>query len=274
MNGWLCKLRKGIRTMRALVTISVALTVVFALTVPASATVFQDDFNADTVGSVEGQAANTGQIWGNGPWGGSALDVGLAYGQSGTMGVGSTGATPGYTDSWVDIGTSTSSGVYTLAADIVNTAATGGERTVYLLNAAQNRDVSIGWTGGNIVFEGAYAGHAPVPTGFSTGSIKIQLTFDIDASTGSVRWWDNADPLNASTSGTVDLGAFTGTAGGYDGLSKILVFTTVTTCGFDNISLSAGGPVDPSPSVPEPSTLALLVSGLVGLLCYAWRKRK
>ncbi len=26
--------------------------------------------------------------------------------------------------------------------------------------------------------------------------------------------------------------------------------------------------------VPEPSTLALLVTGLIGLLCYAWRKRK
>ena len=26
-------------------------------------------------------------------------------------------------------------------------------------------------------------------------------------------------------------------------------------------------------SVPEPSTLVLLASGLIGLLCYAWRKR-
>lgn len=26
--------------------------------------------------------------------------------------------------------------------------------------------------------------------------------------------------------------------------------------------------------VPEPSTLALLATGLIGLLCYAWRKRK
>ncbi|MCG2684459.1 MAG: PEP-CTERM sorting domain-containing protein [Planctomycetales bacterium] len=26
--------------------------------------------------------------------------------------------------------------------------------------------------------------------------------------------------------------------------------------------------------IPEPSTLALLAAGLVGLLCYAWRKRK
>ena len=29
-----------------------------------------------------------------------------------------------------------------------------------------------------------------------------------------------------------------------------------------------------SSSVPEPSTIALLATGLVGLLCYAWRKRK
>ena len=27
-------------------------------------------------------------------------------------------------------------------------------------------------------------------------------------------------------------------------------------------------------STPEPSTLTLLVMGLIGLLCYAWRKRK
>ena len=26
--------------------------------------------------------------------------------------------------------------------------------------------------------------------------------------------------------------------------------------------------------VPEPSTLALIASGLIGLLCYAWRKRR
>ncbi|MBU4273300.1 MAG: PEP-CTERM sorting domain-containing protein [Planctomycetes bacterium] len=27
-------------------------------------------------------------------------------------------------------------------------------------------------------------------------------------------------------------------------------------------------------TIPEPSALALLATGLVGLLCYAWRKRK
>ena len=34
---------------------------------------------------------------------------------------------------------------------------------------------------------------------------------------------------------------------------------------FDNVRLT---------SVPEPSTLALLASGLFGLVAYAWRKRK
>jgi hypothetical protein len=37
---------------------------------------------------------------------------------------------------------------------------------------------------------------------------------------------------------------------------------------FDNIRLT--GPV----STPEPGTLMILASGLIGLLCYAWRKRK
>ena len=36
---------------------------------------------------------------------------------------------------------------------------------------------------------------------------------------------------------------------------------------------SGGGVVAPAPT-PEPSTIALLVSGLVGVPAYAWRKRK
>ena len=57
---------------------------------------------------------------------------------------------------------------------------------------------------------------------------------------------------------------------------------TVTTFNFGVISQSAGnGQIDYmrwtpgayAPVIPEPSTLALLVAGLVGLLAYAWRKR-
>lgn len=37
--------------------------------------------------------------------------------------------------------------------------------------------------------------------------------------------------------------------------------------GFDNVTLDAA-------AVPEPSLLTLFASGLLGLLAYAWRKRK
>jgi hypothetical protein len=42
--------------------------------------------------------------------------------------------------------------------------------------------------------------------------------------------------------------------------------------GFDNISFSQVAA--PPPPTPEPGTLVLLVTGLLGLLCYAWRQRK
>ena len=41
----------------------------------------------------------------------------------------------------------------------------------------------------------------------------------------------------------------------------------VTKTAFDNLNPNVN-------AVPEPGTLALLASGLIGLLCYAWRKRK
>jgi len=49
--------------------------------------------------------------------------------------------------------------------------------------------------------------------------------------------------------------------------------------GFTDIPLAscsnvAGGKEEIKIVVPEPSTIALLASGLFGLLAYAWRKRK
>jgi hypothetical protein len=43
-------------------------------------------------------------------------------------------------------------------------------------------------------------------------------------------------------------------------------------CYIDNVTLTATGP--DFASVPEPSTIVLLASGLIGLLAYAWRKRR
>jgi hypothetical protein len=43
-----------------------------------------------------------------------------------------------------------------------------------------------------------------------------------------------------------------------------------------NITTSTGGYVGANMgyAVPEPSLIVLLASGMIGLLCYAWRKRK
>jgi hypothetical protein len=41
-----------------------------------------------------------------------------------------------------------------------------------------------------------------------------------------------------------------------------------------SMGLSGGGMGQSASIVPEPGTLILLVTGLLGLLCYAWRKRK
>jgi hypothetical protein len=78
------------------------------------------------------------------------------------------------------------------------------------------------------------------------------------ATSGHV-WVDGID------SATVALGVNTGVGVAFgDGSSG-----SGGQANWDYVNLNAG-----LYQVPEPSTLALVISGLVGLLCYAWRKRK
>ena len=86
--------------------------------------------------------------------------------------------------------------------------------------------------------------------------------YDVSGTTG---WhYDNADVTSVPLGLTPVDGKFT-----IDGINMFTQkYGTADYIYADNFSL--GGPI----SVPEPSTLALLAAGLIGLLAYAWRKRK
>ena len=82
-----------------------------------------------------------------------------------------------------------------------------------------------------------------------------------------------ADSSNNTLSGTASWNSWTG---GSDQLSTVVAYGTTTLsyalsspvsngCSFSGVVIS---------EVPEPSCAVILVTALVGLFCYAWRKRK
>jgi hypothetical protein len=144
----------------------------------------------------------------------------------------------------------------------------------------------VGANGNNaIVFEPAAPGTADISQTFTSGSGLATFSFDYSGadpaygggSSGILSVTIDGNPVTFAAATTIPTvfgsGWLSATSDSFSlaAGSHTLVIGAVVGSGYygqagiDNLSIS---------QVPEPSTLALLSAGLVGLLAYAWRKRK
>jgi hypothetical protein len=118
-----------------------------------------------------------------------------------------------------------------------------------------------GWEMAMVTFDGS--GSVSGTNLYMNGSTTPASTlYTADALAGSIQ---NAAPLDIGKNPTWANGFFTGQVG------FIEIWNEVLDPSYSQSRWNGG---DPIRGVPEPSTLTLLGAGLLGLLAYAWRKRK
>ncbi|MBU4270904.1 MAG: PEP-CTERM sorting domain-containing protein [Planctomycetes bacterium] len=165
--------------------------------------------------------------------------------------------------------------VYTLSATIV--ASTSG----YHGMGVELSTTTTGWADGTFVT----AWYGPAQGGYGNkiwagSSIDGAMAYSTPALTNGVAYDMKAVVSTASTDfyykvHTDSTWTLMGTGSGQT-LSSFQYVNIIGVVGTYNWS-GTGIPLDTvvlSSNIPEPSTLALLATGLLGLLCYAWRKRR
>ncbi|MBU4272136.1 MAG: PEP-CTERM sorting domain-containing protein [Planctomycetes bacterium] len=258
--------------MRPFSTLTIALVLIslVCFSSPASATIiFQDSFEGQTVGA----AVST-----------LTPPIGLSYtGSAGTVRDTSTvppGGGGGGSSKFVAGSTAGGDWMFTKPADRTATAGQviTTELDAYYVSSTETTcntfttfpgdgttwgtsawQIGVSPTGVLKKYEGGadWVNVAGAPTIHTDQWIHVKVVGDYTAKT-----------FTATVDGFTFSGVFSTGASAGNTYGKLYVSSpNYTSMFYDNVAVYTG-------VIPEPSTLVLLASGLVGLLCYAWRKRK
>ena len=211
-------------------------------------TFFRHHFEGNTVGLLTGQAADTGQVWTDSdlPTAYPSFLTSADYGWNYSMGAGPERDQGfNYAGNTVMLGTTLSSGRVRLEVDLQRqwhyySGSGFGWHYVSLHDHANDELATVGWHAntGSIQWEGLGLPETPVDSGFGgvVGTIHLTIDIDLDSKEVSYSWYDNSDPTNASASGTVNVGTYTG-AFAPDSIQLEARGNGLIAIGFDNLHL-------------------------------------
>jgi autotransporter-associated beta strand protein/T5SS/PEP-CTERM-associated repeat protein len=167
--------------------------------------------------------------------------------------------------------TTVSAGTLSLAQACLNDTARVNIASSAVLSLAFSSPDTIGalFLGGVQQWAGLY--NSTTPGGYIAGSGSLNVTVTVLSGDANRDGSVNGTDLNTVLSNYNQTG-LTWNAGDFNGDGSVNGTDLNTVLSNYNQSVSVGASV--GAAVPEPSTLLLLAAGLVGLLAYAWKKRK